>query len=202
MTAGRESVSKQKNWCTPEPLVSKIHNFFNNELELDPCSNSYSLIKAKKKFYLPKIDGLKQEWNYKSIYVNPPYGNDKNRKTTIKNWIGKCCFSNQYFNSEVIALIPVATNTSHWKEFIYGEATSICFLYDTRLKFNIDGKQDTKGAPMSCCLVYWGKNFSKFDKIFSISGAVLNITNLKNKKIIGNYKKNNENYILNFKFNN
>ena len=49
MTAGRESVSLQKSWCTPEPLVTKIHNFFNNKLDLDPCSNPYSLIKANKK---------------------------------------------------------------------------------------------------------------------------------------------------------
>jgi len=193
MTAGRESVSLQKSWCTPEPLVTKIHNFFNNKLDLDPCSNPYSLIKANKKFSLPKTDGLKQEWKFKSIFVNPPYGNDKERKTTIKNWLAKCHYSNYKFASEVIALIPVATNTSHWKEFIYGEAKSICFLYDTRLKFNINGKVDTKGAPMSCCLIYWGRNFLKFDNIFSSSGAVVDISNLKKKNIIGNYKKNNKN---------
>ena len=89
MTAGRESVSKQKNWCTPEPLVSMIHQFFNNKIDLDPCSNQYSLIKAKTKFILPKNDGLKSNWNFKKIFVNPPYGNDKERKTSIKDWFKK-----------------------------------------------------------------------------------------------------------------
>ena len=189
MTAGRESISKQKNWCTPEPLVSMIHSFFNNKLELDPCSGQYSIIKSKVKYKLPTKDGLSLDWNFKSIFVNPPYGNDKDRKTTIKDWFSKCHYSHIKCNSEVIALVPVATNTSHWKEYVYGEAMSICFLYDTRLKFNINGKKDTKGAPMSCCFIYWGNNFFKFDKIFSSAGAVVNIENLKKKKIIANYKK-------------
>lgn len=199
MTAGRESVSKQKNWCTPEPLVSLIHQFFNKKLELDPCSNKYSLIKSKVKYILPKSDGLKEKWDFRTIFVNPPYGNDKTRGTSIKNWLEKCNFSYHNYKSEVIALIPVATNTSHWKEYIYGEATSICFLYDTRLKFNINGRIDTKGAPMSCCLVYWGKNESKFDKTFTNCGAVVDITNLKQKNIIGNYKKKNLNLDFSFK---
>lgn len=197
MTAGRESVSKQKNWCTPEPLVSMIHQFFNNKIDLDPCSNQYSLIKAKTKFILPKNDGLKNNWSFKKIFVNPPYGNDKERKTSIKDWFKKCYQAFNNYNSEIIALVPVATNTSHWKEFVYGEATSICFLYDTRLKFNINGKLDTKGAPMSCCLIYWGTNFKKFDLLFTKIGAVINLSNLKQKKIIGSFKKN-SNYELKF----
>lgn len=192
MTAGRESISKQKNWCTPEPLVTKIHTFFDNKLELDPCSNPYSLIISKIRYQLPHNDGLKEDWKYKSIFVNPPYGNDKATKTTIKNWLEKCWYSYKNFNSEIIALIPVATNTSHWKEFIYGEASSICFLYDTRLKFNINGATDTKGAPMSCCLIYWGGNLKKFDTIFTDSGAIIDLNNLKKKNIIGSYIKKNK----------
>jgi hypothetical protein len=28
-------------------------------------------------------DGLLEEWDYPTVYVNPPYGNDKERETTI-----------------------------------------------------------------------------------------------------------------------
>ena len=52
---------------------------------------------------------------------------------------------------------------------------------------------------MSCCLVYWGKNESKFDKTFTNCGAVVDITNLKQKNIIGNYKKKNLNLDFSFK---
>ena len=40
---------------------------------------------------LPEKDGLEQDWNdYRRIYVNPPYGADRERGTSIKNWLAKC----------------------------------------------------------------------------------------------------------------
>ena len=82
-----------------------------------------------------------------------------------------------------MALIPVATNTAHWKYYVFGEAASICFLYDTRLKFIINGDDDNKGAPMACCMVYWGDSILKFQSIFLKFGAVVNTKNLIRKKI-------------------
>ncbi len=79
--------------------------------------------------------------------------------------------------------MPVATNTGHWKKYIYGKATAICFLYDTRLRFLVDGKDEGKGAPMSCAMIYWGKNFQLFFDVFIKYGAVVNIENLRNVKI-------------------
>ncbi len=81
--------------------------------------------------------------------------------------------------SQVIALVPVATNTGYWKKHVYGKATAICFLYDTRLRFLVDGKDGGKGAPMSCALIYWGHDFGRFFQVFIKFGAVVNIENLK-----------------------
>ena len=83
------------------------------------------------------------------------------------------------YGSELIALVPVATNTGHWKRHVYGRATAICFLYDTRLRFLENGRDGGKGAPMSCAMVYWGKNFRRFSDVFMPFGAVVNIENLK-----------------------
>ena len=148
--------------------------FFENNINLDPCSNSDSIVRATTKYILP-VDGLMETWNFKNIYVNPPYGRDKQRKTSIKNWIKKCCHSHEEYNSEVVALIPVATNTSHWKEYIYNKSTAICFLYDTRVKFRINGSEENKGSPMACCFVYWGARFDKFKELFSDLGFVVKI---------------------------
>jgi hypothetical protein len=79
----------------------------------------------------------------------------------------------------VLALVPVATNTGHWKKYVYGKATAICFLYDTRLRFLVNGEDAGKGAPMSCAMIYWGKNVERFNDIFIHFGAVVNIENLK-----------------------
>lgn len=177
MTAGRTNINQQsRSWCTPPKYVNAISSFFDNNIDLDPCSNKYSLVNAKVKFMLPDKNGLNEEWNFKNIFVNPPYGSDRILKTTIKDWIKKCYYSNIEYKSEVIALIPVATNTRHWKDYIFGKASAICFLYDTRLRFFINGHQDEKGAPMSCAIVYWGDDINKFINIFSKFGAALDIS--------------------------
>ena len=150
MTAGRTNTNQTSQaWCTPPKYIKAVNDFFENHIDLDPCSNIYSLVDATTKYLLPEQDGLIQEWNFKNIFVNPPYGSDKNTGTTIKDWIRKCMEAHKFFNSEVLALIPVATNTSHWKKYIFGKAAGICFLYDTRLKFFINGHIDEKGEPMS-----------------------------------------------------
>ena len=133
---------------------------------------------------LPEKDGLMESWDFPKIYVNPPYGADRERGTTIKNWMAKCCIANKTYNSEVIALVPVATNTSHWKQCVFGQADAICFLYDTRLRFLINGAEENKGAPMACSMIYWGNNVNLFYEIFMEYGAVVDIRPLK-KQIIG-----------------
>lgn len=183
MSAGRSVNTLSKHWGTPYKYVKAVRNVFGGEIDLDPCSNAYSIVKANVEYLLPEKDGLKEEWNYKTIYVNPPYGIDKERKTTIKNWLHKCATTFNEYNSEIIALIPTATNTSHWKEYVFTKAKSICFLYDTRLKFLENGLEQGKGAPMSCSMVYWGNHQKRFYDVFINHGAVVDISNLIGKEI-------------------
>ncbi|MDR1483963.1 MAG: phage N-6-adenine-methyltransferase [Planctomycetaceae bacterium] len=183
MSAGRQVNTLSQHWCTPKKYVDAVKAMFNNVIELDPCSNNFSIVKAKIEYRLPKDNGLLLEWNFKTIYVNPPYGADRVKGTTIKDWLKKCAEAHKKYNSEVLALIPVATNTAHWKYYIFGEASSICFLYDTRLKFIINGDDNNKGAPMACCMVYWGNRVEKFQSIFLKFGAVVTVNNLIGKRI-------------------
>jgi hypothetical protein len=182
MSAGRSVNSQSQSWGTPMKYVKAVKHFFGGFISLDPCSNEYSIVKAEKEFILP-TDGLREDWNYPTIYINPPYGSDKERGTTIKNWLAKCALTHEKYNSEILALIPVATNTGHWKQSIFGKARSICFLYDTRLKFLENGLDTGKGAPMSCAMVYWGNNYDKFYEIFIEFGAVIDISHLQMEQI-------------------
>jgi hypothetical protein len=179
MTAGRKVVSQNKDWCTPSKYVDAVKEFFGGRIHLDPCSNRYSIVNAVVEYALPQHNGLVKTWDFPTIYVNPPYGSDPARGTSIKDWLRKCEEANKMFQSEVIALVPVATNTGHWKRYVYGKATAICFLYDTRLRFLVNGKDGGKGAPMSCALIYWGKDADRFFQIFIQFGAVINIEHLK-----------------------
>ncbi|MBR4547332.1 MAG: hypothetical protein IKO66_04715 [Paludibacteraceae bacterium] len=184
MTAGRRVNTLSQSWCTPHKYVVAIKRFWNGKIDLDPCSNEYSIVDAEVEYCLPNQDGLKESWDYPTVYVNPPYGADRERGTTIKDWLAKCAHTHSLYGSEIIALVPVATNTSHWKKCVFGVADAVCFLYDTRLRFLENGYDTGKGAPMACCLIYWGNRILEFKNSFAQYGAVVDIRDLK-KVLIG-----------------
>lgn len=189
MTAGRKINSDNQSWGTPLKYVKAVKKFFGGTIALDPCSNEYSIVGAETEFMLPKNDGLQEEWNFSTIYMNPPYGADRERGTTIKNWLIKCVVTQKKYGSEILALVPVATNTAHWKQSIFGKARAICFLYDTRLKFLENGNDVGKGAPMACAMIYWGQNYDKFYTIFIEYGAVVDLSNLLDQEIGSNRRQ-------------
>lgn len=182
MTAGRSvSSTLSKDWCTPHKYVEAVRKCL-GVIELDPCSNPNSIVRASVEYCLPRDDGLSESWDFRTIYVNPPYGADRERGSTIKQWLRRCAAAADK-GSELLALVPVATNTAHWKQSVWGRATGIAFLYDTRLRFLVDGKDGGKGAPMSCAMVYWGGQFAKFESIFVPFGAVVDVRPLQGKEI-------------------
>jgi len=183
MTAGRSTNSVSQSWCTPPKYVVAIRRVFGGTIALDPCSNPESMVGADVEYQLPDHDGLRRSWDYPTIYVNPPYGADRARGTTIKNWLRRCAHAHDEHGSEVLALVPVATNTKHWKDYIFGVADAIAFLYDTRLKFLENGKDGGKGAPMSCAMIYWGEHFEQFEAVFLPFGAVIDLRTLHGKNI-------------------
>jgi hypothetical protein len=182
VTAGRTLNTLSQEWGTPEKYVNAVRDFFGGHIALDPCSNGYSIVHAKTEYYLPKHDGLKETWDFPTIYVNPPYGIDKERGTSIAKWLFRCEAAHREYGAEVLALVPVATNTGHWKKYVFGKATGVCFLYDTRLKFLVNGRDGGKGAPMSCAMIYWGKHFSNFFATFSKFGAVIDLRPQKGRR--------------------
>ena len=178
MTAGRHINTSNKNWGTPNVYVNAVRQVFKGKICLDPCSNHTSIVHADNEYILPK-DGLKESWDFATIYINPPYGIDHTRNTRIINWFEKVVETRNKYKNEIIMLVPVATNTTHWKKYVFGQADAICFLYDTRLKFLINGKEGGNGAPMSCAMIYYGNNYDLFNKVFKGFGAVIPIRHLK-----------------------
>ncbi len=195
MSAGRTIISQSQDWGTPDKYISAVKRFFGGEIDLDPCSNTHSLVGAGVEYRLPKHDGLKESWNFQRIFVNPPYGIDQERGTSINHWLYRCAAAHSHYGSEVIALVPVATNTGHWKKYVFGRATAVCFLYDTRLRFLIAGRDEGKGAPMSCAMIYWGENPEGFFDVFIHHGAVVDLRPLFEKQI-GNHGRQAEPVLL------
>ena len=183
MSAGRTVNSQSQTWGTPLKYIKAIKRLFGGSIALDPCSNEHSIVHAETEFMLPENDGLREDWNYPTIYMNPPYGADRGRGTTIKNWLAKCALTHQKYDSEILALVPVATNTGHWKQSVFGQARAVCFLYDTRLKFLENGSGAGQGAPMACAMIYWGGDYDKFYDVFIEHGAVVDLLNLQGEEI-------------------
>ena len=90
MTAGRKVVGGKQDWGTPPKYVDPIREFFGGTIHLDPCTNSYSIIHARVEYSQPEYDGLRESWDFPTIYVNPPYGADRENGTTIKHWLKRC----------------------------------------------------------------------------------------------------------------
>jgi len=175
MTAGRTVNAASHHWGTPPHYVAAVRKVFEGQIALDPCSNKYSVVHANTEYQLPEKDGLSESWDFPTIYMNPPYGADRSRGTNIRQWLQRCAESRNKYGSQIIALVPVATNTLHWKRYVWTVASAVAFLYDTRLKFLVDGKSGGKGAPMSCAVVYWGDHVAQFVSVFSEFGAAIDL---------------------------
>jgi len=178
MSAGRKIHTLSQEWGTPRKYVDAVNAVFGGVIDLDPCSNEFSIVGARVAYELPEHDGLKESWSFRRIYVNPPYGIDHERGTSIKHWFYRCALAHRTHGSEILALVPVATNTGHWKRYVFGKARAVCFLYDTRLRFLVNGKDGGKGAPMSCAMVYWGEHYDRFHEVFTEHGAVVNLADM------------------------
>lgn len=189
MTAGRKVNTQSQEWGTPRHYVNAVREFFGGTVSLDPCSNEWSIVDAKTEYRLPAHDGLHESWDFPTIYVNPPYGIDKERGTSIKHWLARCAEAHKRHGSEVLALVPVATNTGHWKKFVFCRACALCFLYDTRLKFLMNGEDGGKGAPMSCAMIYWGRHYGKFLEVFRRFGAVVDLRAMSGQQFGEEFEK-------------
>jgi hypothetical protein len=93
MTAGRKNVGQKQDWGTPPIYVDAVREFFGGVVHLDPCSNRHSVVNAWVEYRLPEHDGLLESWNLPTIYVNPPYGSDREHRTTISHWLRKSTLS-------------------------------------------------------------------------------------------------------------
>ena len=116
--------SKTDLWSTPQDFYNKLNEEFN--FNLDPCSTNENT-KCEKHFTIDD-DGLKQDWQGYTVFVNPPYGR------VLKEWVQKCYEESLKPNTTVVMLIPARTDTIYFHKYIYHIAKEIRLLKG-RLKF-------------------------------------------------------------------
>jgi hypothetical protein len=140
---------------TPEPVAEGIiYPVLGDPVDLDPCSNPDSIIRARRKVMLPE-DGLAIPWRDKT-FVNPPYG-DK----LIKPFMEKIVSSYRHDGAEIIALIP-ANVSAEWFDIVATTARA-AFLWGPgeggrRVKF----RGNEHSATFASVVAYWGPDLPKF----------------------------------------
>jgi hypothetical protein len=110
---------------TPEYVLQPVRELLGG-IELDPCTEPDNPIGADR-FYCPPEDGATRPWNAETVFVNPPYGEARER------WVRRCINEGQH--RKVVLLIP-----SHTETRIFQEALRACVsvvLVRARLRFGV-----------------------------------------------------------------
>lgn len=161
--------AKTEDWGTPAELVGAVRTIFGGEIDVDPCSNPWSIVGARREVMLPAWretveatrqqaafhfaerlvtfgDGLVEPWAG-NVYLNPPY-----------NWRGLSAFMRRAaayarFDTSSIMLAPSKTSLKGWQESV-PRAAAVCFI-DGRVEFRVPGTGETETAPFSSALILW-----------------------------------------------
>lgn len=115
--------SKKEDWGTPENFFKELDAEFN--FTLDPCADEFN--HKCDKYYTKEDNGLLQDWEGETVFVNPPYGKE------LSKWVKKCYEESLKKNTVVVMLIPSRTDTKYFHDYIYHKA-EIRFIKG-RLKF-------------------------------------------------------------------
>jgi len=137
--------SADNTWETPQDFFQKLDEEFN--FTLDPCATAET---AKcEKYYTEADNGLQQDWQGESVFMNPPYGRE------IKHWLKKAYEESRKYHTQVVCLIPSRTDTKYWHEYVM-KANEIRFVKG-RLKFG----NATNSAPFPSAVVIFGERLSR-----------------------------------------
>jgi site-specific DNA-methyltransferase (adenine-specific) len=136
--------SKTGEWATPQEFFNKLDWRF-GKFTLDPCATTENY--KTKKYYTLEDNGLTQDWEGETVFVNPPYRN-------LSEWVEKGYRESQKDDTKVVMLIPARTDTKYWHNYVM-RASEIHFIKG-RLKFG-DSKNS---APFPSAVVVFNSGSS------------------------------------------
>lgn len=146
-------------WNTPKEIVRDVLVFYENNLELDPCSNSedYPNVPAKT-LYTEETNGLAHQWIAESVFMNHPYSESK-------LWVPYAVSQYECGNAkELILLVKLDISTRWWSSVSGYPWVAI----NKRLKFG----DSSSAAPFQSAIVYLGNRLERFIQIFGKYGTV------------------------------
>jgi hypothetical protein len=152
MKGHQKRVGGEPTWLTPREILNAL-----GEFDLDPCAapSPRPWPTAKRHVELPE-DGLLLPWHGR-VWLNPPFSSEQRHFFMAK----------MADHQNGIMLIPAATETLPFAEFVWKSASSVCFLFKRPCFCFPSGRQSVKNSGCSMCLVAYGQ---ENDEILRISG--------------------------------
>ena len=128
--------SKSDEWTTPIELFDALHNRFIFDLDAAASDENHLC----DRYYTKENDGLRQSWEWRRVFCNPPY-------SQIKLWAAKFIEESKHARC-IVALVPARTDTK-WFQSLMASADKIVFIKG-RLHFSNAGS-----APFPSALAIW-----------------------------------------------
>lgn len=161
-------MSDSDSWCSPPQIADPVAEFFDGDVDVDPCSNNRSLIRA---ILAMQRGGLVLPWRLAgakakgTVYENDPYS-----KAGI--WTDKMLREVACENvTEIIRLSMMATSSVWWQRMCVEPKRRPRVLGLRRIAF-LNPFGDADGKRLEVCrfepaLTYIGPRVKRFDKVFA-----------------------------------
>ena len=138
------------DWETPPYFFKELERQIlesGTHFTLDACASDSN---AKcKKYYSKKENGLEQDWQGETVFVNPPFSH-------VAEWSKKCFEESQKENTFVVMIIPSRTDTKYWHEYIM-KARAVLFCKG-RVNFLKNGEKTKNSSTFPLVVVIFKKN--------------------------------------------
>jgi phage N-6-adenine-methyltransferase len=109
--------SKSSRWETPPELFEKLDQEFH--FTVDTCAEQHN--RKCRRFFSPRIDGLRRSWAGERAWCNPPYGRG------VSQWLAKAVAEREQ-GATVVLLLPARTDTRWWQRFVMPHADEVRFV--------------------------------------------------------------------------
>lgn len=111
---------------TPAYVLEPIRQLLGGIIYLDPCTEADNPTRARRFYHLPS-DGCSLPWPTANVFVNPPYGEARNR------WVDRCIEEGK--RRRVVLIIPSSTETQIFQKAL--DACTSVLLVKARLRFGV-----------------------------------------------------------------
>jgi hypothetical protein len=152
---GHQSViGKNDEWLTPPEILQALGPF-----DLDPCAPAVRPWDMAKSHY--SEDGLMKTW-YGRVWCNPPFNRYERPK-----WMKAM---SDHGNG--ILLIPAATETEAFYQFVWFKATAICFLRSRPHFHYADGRRASFNCGTAIALAAYGNTNASYLTVSQLGKVV------------------------------